>query len=597
VESTLAIIDRLALGGYVWLAATLNGIWPYKLFVGGFALAGALWAVLRSLPEAGEGALWELLKWFAAAFIGMFFLYNPATNSSLLAVIPQANDKTRGEAQARAADGGVSMAAVLPLYWVERYFTVPLTQIMLEVTNPQKRALISSPSRAAARVIAEPDVGSDPQYLAARLAWREVLAPAILERAPALREKLLADGLLAAFYNPRSDVAPAGVALRSFIASLPDEKARKVATAIQASAGSVELRALLEQFEPMITDRMGGQQSWGTTATGGLNVPLLGPATLQVPLPSPVAPPDAASSQGMAAAYALGARVLTAVYNDPQRTISVGAVEDLYRAIGRAGDRAVAASLMSDPRRITMFGATCESLGEQYCPLTLNGASERSIVVDNPVSFGSTGEAGRRSVSSALGGAFLAIGSALAWFAEGVVSEGMPVVIGYMKFGLVLVSFVAPVMMMIPGYFSAAVHLLVGWPVFIGLFTTFYIVWDRVSASPLLGGSLTNPETELAWATNEGSWLMYALNPILQLAAYGLMAAIAYAIVFGGIRGAQAMMRGAGSGGGMLEGGMKRIFGGSRSSPGGSGSGPRTPKPSTPFPSVPPASSGPNMRY
>ena len=75
---TLDLIDTYAAAGYAWLAKALPLLQAEVWFIGTLVLAGTMWAIVREVPGALEGRgdpLWGLVRYWCAAFTGVFFLH------------------------------------------------------------------------------------------------------------------------------------------------------------------------------------------------------------------------------------------------------------------------------------------------------------------------------------------------------------------------------------------------------------------------------------------------------------------------------------------------------------------------------------------
>jgi hypothetical protein len=556
MEETIGQIDRLALAGYMWLSTTLrllrlSDATGYVVFFMGIALAGFIWIAVNGSVKQMEGrgsAAWEMVKFGLCAFAGFLLFYGTVKDVSALF----ANSSTK----TRAAANSNNAAAFLPGYLVERYFTAPLVDLGLAIANPANRAMFANPYESARRVVQEPDVGNDPQYNATRAVWRDVVAPALLEKSPALRDKLVSEQLMSYYYNPRSDLPTPGtfaaILPNSWTAAgrFPNTKADRV-QALLVDPNNVrpaDFLAVTRDLGPLMAERSSGAQAWAS-GNSGVVVPALSDSTLALiangtgwapaTVPREIADPaNGGSDQRVADAYAAGRRVLAAVFADSNRLPSSAPLTDaaaVYKQIGRAGDLAAAASLITDPNRVLLFGVTCQKIGETYCPIVLSGASERQLQAD----AAGSGDWSRR-LARGVGALIAAPGAGLASFLTWLASEGVPLAIGYAKFALILLTPLGVALLFWPGRLEIAIKVLVGGFVFLGLFQFLYIVWDAVTSvtwtlSGLVFGTSAPTENELAAAVGDIGVLGVTAAQMFKLAGFGALGYLAWAFTFDAI--------------------------------------------------------------
>lgn len=464
---TLDLIDTYAAAGYAWLAKALPLLQAEVWFIGTLVLAGTMWAIVREVPGALEGRgdpLWGLVRYWCAAFTGVFFLHVTVAG-------PIADFAPRLHASFASALGG-SGRLTLPAYATEVLARDAVT-VALRITNPARQQLVQVPAAqmAAHRVIESSLASADAQYNANRTVWREVVAPAYLDASPVLRDALLGAGLMQAFLAPPSDLHEAATAA---------QQARRVRQIIDQAQPPPLLR-LVPALQPLINERLGGALGW-TVNGNDIEVRTVGELTRTVAQMLPAAPAAITARAEARDAFDRGRSTLLAAATDsrrlePQRFADPGA---LYTALGRAGDAAAAAGVLRDPLATMWFGATCQR-DQTLCVRALVDAQASQQLETQ----GGERNAMARNVADTAGFVVTLAGRLLAVVMEGIISSVMPASIGYAKAIVVLLSPLALLLMLWPGRFTLALQFTIGGHVFIALWTLLYVVWDRFTGTQL----------------------------------------------------------------------------------------------------------------
>jgi len=467
VIDTLDLIDTYAAAGYAWLAKALPLLQAEVWFIGSLVLAGTAWAIVRELPGSLEGRgdpLWGLVRYWLAAFTGVLFLHVTVAG-------PIHDFAPRLHANFANALGG-SGRLTLPAYAIEVLARDAVT-VALRITNPAKQQLVQVPAAqvAAQRAIESSLASADAQFNANRAVWREVVAPAYLDASPALRDALLAAGLMHAFLAPPSDLHDATPAT---------QQARRVRQIID-QVQPPPLAPLIAALQPLINERLGGELGW-TPDGSDVEVRTVGDLTRSVAQALPAAPAAIIARADARDAFDRGRATLTAVATDtrrldPQRFGELGA---LYTALGRAGDAAAAAGVLRDPLATMWFGATCQR-DQALCVRALVDA----LATQDVEAQGGERNALARNAADMAGFVVTLAGRLLATVMEGIISSVMPASIGYAKAIVVLLSPLALLLMLWPGRFGLALQLTIGGHVFIALWTMLYVVWDRFTGAQL----------------------------------------------------------------------------------------------------------------
>lgn len=506
---TLDLIDTYAAAGYAWLAKSLPLLQAEVWFIGTLVLAGTVWALVRELPGALEGRgdpLWGLVRYWFAAFTGVVFLHVTVAG-------PIGEFAPRLHANFANALGG-SGRLTLPAYATEVLARDAVT-VALRITNPDRQQLVQVPAAqvAAQRVIESSLASADPQYNANRAVWSEVVAPAYLDASPALRDALLAAGLMYAFLAPPSDLHDTATVA---------QQARRVRQIID-QAQPPPLSRIVPALQPLIAERLGGELGW-TPDGSEVEVRTVGDLTRNAMQALPAAPAQINARADARDAFDRGRATLTAVVTDarrlePQRFAELGA---LYTALGRGGDAAAAAGVLRDPLATMWFGATCQR-DQALCVRALVDAQAAQQLEAR----GGERNATARSVADAAGFVVTLAGRLLATVMEGIISSVMPASIGYAKAIIVLLSPLALLLMLWPGRFTLALQLIVGGHVFIALWTMLYVVWDRFTGAQL---NAVSGFRSLVDNAAPASLLATNLAQMLIVAGYFGLTAVAWAV-------------------------------------------------------------------
>lgn len=530
---TLDMIETNAAAGYAWLAKALPLLQAEYWFIGTILLAGSVWAVVRELPDAAEGRgdpIWGLVKYWLCALLGVTFLYVTVAG-------PLTDFAPRLDPAAAAKLGG-NGRLTLPSYATEMLARDAVT-VALSMSNPTKQQLVQVPAAqiAASKVVDSSLASSDPQLAANLRVWREVVAPAYLESAtPVLRDALVQAGLMDAFLNPLSD---------RHADSPSTQRALQVRTLIDA-ANPMPLGEMLPALQPLINERLGGAGSW-TAQGNNVAVAMVSAATKAAVAAPPAVPTEISTRPEAMDAYTLGRNALTAVYADPNRQppAAFASLGELYAALGRANDVVAAANVLRDPMATMWFGATCQRDGK-LCVRSLVDAQARQAA---EASQGDSNTLGRYA-SNFVGFVATLAGRLIATVMEAIISSIMPASIGYAKAIVVLLSPVALLLMLWPGRFMLAIYLTVGAHAFIGLWTMFYVIWDRFTGAQLNAVA----GFQAVGLTVETSRLLASnIAQLLIVAGYFGLTTIAFAIAMGATTAfGNAAMRTAGAGMGRM---------------------------------------------
>ncbi len=506
---TLDLIDTYAAAGYAWLAKALPLLQAEAWFIGALLLAGAVWAMLRELPGVLEGRgdpLWGLVRYAGAAFIGVFFLHVTVAG-------PIGEFAPRLHPTFATALGG-SGRLTLPAYATEVLARDAVT-VALRITNPARQQLVQVPAAqfAAQRVIESALASADAQYNANVAAWQQVVAPAYLDASPALREALLAAGLMQAFLAPPSDLHDAATASR---------QAWRVRQIIDQSQPP-PLARLVPALQPLINERLGGPLGW-TPDGNEIVLSTVGELTRTATQRLPALPATISARADARNAFDLGRATLVNIAVDarrlePQRYTDLGAV---YTALGRAGDAVAAAGVLRDPLATMWFGATCQR-DAALCVRALVDAQAAQQVEASGGERSTTA----RGLADTAGFVVTLAGRLLAVVMEGIISSVMPASIGYAKAIVVLLSPLALLLMLWPGRFALALQLLIGGHVFIALWTLLYVVWDRFTGAQL---NAVSGFRSLVDNAAPASLLATNLAQILIVSGYFGLTAVAWAV-------------------------------------------------------------------
>jgi hypothetical protein len=344
------------------------------------------------------------------------------------------------------------------------------------------------------------------------------VVPYLLQQFPELAAKLSARGLNQEFFYPAS--------AHSDLPAAATTKPRLVAELLDGL--NVDIAEFGRRFGPMLNEVAGSSIAWRTD-NGQLIAPVLSSAAASVQA-APDPPQAIASNPRANDAYGKGRDVPRQVLEDPSRAPPQGftGFGDLYRALGDAADRAAAASVLADASKIVLFGATCQRTDAATCRAALTSAQ---------IAQRAEAEAGGNSSSTLARNAAGWVAMAATFLdrvknlvLEAVISGVMPGAIGYASFCVSLLAPVAAFLMMWPGRFLFGLQLTVGGQLFVGLWTVFYIVWDRVTA---MGGDLAIAKAASGSLGSYGTLVTIStLGQLFIVAGYLALSALAFSIAF-----------------------------------------------------------------
>ena len=534
----LDIIARIAAVGPIFYGQAYTWIKQNDSLILVIILAGSLWSVLDAFINSPR-PMFDIAKNLLFVFLVTVTFYKPVIFQSMSEYAPVSAATEKKLKEKAAVNGNVVMAMPYPTYWAEKAlrWIVGVGEAMVRSNN---RFIISEPSNTAQNMATEAAF-NDAQLNGSTGAWNKVMGPALLERYPALKAKLNADKppLMYRFLNPTSPVGDTPPAI----------EARKVLKYMD-DAG-IDFAAVAGTNIGMTNAYTSPAINW-TYEDGKITAPLLQPNTRAATV---AAAPPSNSSEPAKAAFAKGYAVLSQAGDISQKPVGeeFTNMNKLYESLGNARDIATATYLGSNPEKVVVFGATCQTR-EKVCIEKLAGARDNASVEIRESSFSN-------NLKSTLAGGLAALSAPGSAISNGLLKQMLPQMIGLTKGLIFLAMPIFLLMGMWSGRSQLAIVITLQLFVFVAIWNLFYVFYVGWGSS-LFFDSMSESSRGLGGI---GIWANFALETVIL----GGMGVISWSLVFSDFsKGFQAARGGATAG---QQGGQKLV--GSAANAAGKGAG------------------------
>lgn len=471
-------------------------------------VAAIAWKLALALFDEDDSPIRALIFAIVGTAIVQVTLYNPIT-FKLDQMVPLAPAALQAKKTQFGTDEGMM---AWPSYYADRFMNSWI-DFAMAVANPDNKFMFAGAPVAAAAVAARQEAVNDPQIRSALSQWQNVIAPSYLLTNPALMARVKAEGLEDMLLYPGTSASDLGNAPLAV-------KARKLKDILE-NEPSLDLVGAVRSLSGHLNDpatRLNG--SAFTLDPGGTEVvaPMLSDYTLNAPVAPATAPAN--YSPRAVKAYDAGRKVLMNVANDANRQppASIKNFAELYKAIGDATDVAVARDTLRDPENVMAFGTTCQSLSDDACKQALTNAST-NMAAKGTWGWDNNTESAKRFAM----GLATTLGSSVDRLLLKFISTQVPVFIGAAKSIVTIATPIMLIVMLWPGRFQLGLSIIIGGYVLVGMWASFYILWQWMIVGLMFTNGSVLPDFE-----------NYSALVKVQAAGLGALGVLSWMIVFGG---------------------------------------------------------------
>lgn len=512
----LDVIERVASLGPLFYGQAYTWIKQYDMLILLIVMAGLAWFTFVAITTS-PSPFWDICKNILFVFIVGVVFYRPMIFNSMTEYAPVSAKFEADTKKSFSSTGNVVLAMPYPTYWVHKSLQW-MVSIASDMVRGDNRFIISEPSNTAENMATEAAF-RDSQLNGSTGAWSKVMAPALLERYPALADKLKAEKppLTYRFLNPTSGVGTSEAAA----------EARKVSKYIEGAG--IDFAAVAGTNIGMTNAYTSPAINW-TYEDGKITAPLLEPTTRSAKVASQ-APPN--SNKNAQAAFDKGSAILTDAADIAKKPVEENftTMQKLYESLGNARDIATATTLGATPEQVVIYGATCQAR-EKACIEKLAGARDNAPVEIREASFSN-------GTKATLTGLYVAMSAPGAAASNGMLKQMLPYFIGMVK-GL---AFLAMPVLLLMAMWAGRSHLaIVGTMqifLFVGIWNIFYVFYVGWGSSLFFDSMNSNSS---GWG-GLGRWLNFAIEGTV-LAGMGMAA---FQLVFSDLSRSDKVARGAGS--------------------------------------------------